>query len=72
MAPYLEYLGLDRDDLKKTLSEKNGKQLQEFDDKLKDAEENQGDSEISETLRAKAMYLCRIGAIVSCESVAYC
>lgn len=61
MAPYLEHIKADRADLIKSLKEKNDKQLSEFDEKLKEAEENQGESEISALLRSKAMYLTRIG-----------
>jgi len=65
MAPYLLHINSDKSDLIKSLKEKNDKQLKEFDDKLKDAEENQGESEISALLRSKAMYLARIGDKVS-------
>lgn len=65
MAPYLQLIKSDRADLINLLSEKNKKRLEELDTKLKEAEENQGDSEISELLRSKAMYFCRIGDKVS-------
>lgn len=65
MAPYLQTIQSDRKDLIDSLTEKNNKHLEEIDGKLKDAEENQGDSEISELLRSKAMYFCRIGDKVS-------
>ncbi|KAK6905196.1 26S proteasome regulatory subunit N7 [Kwoniella mangroviensis CBS 8886] len=61
MAPYLQSVSSDRTDLISSLEKKNKEKLEEFEKKLKDAEENQGDSEISETLREKAMYLTRIG-----------
>ncbi|WWC58103.1 uncharacterized protein I303_100638 [Kwoniella dejecticola CBS 10117] len=61
MAPYLKSISSDKTDLINTLEKKNNEKLEEFEKKLKDAEENQGDSEISETLREKAMYLTRIG-----------
>ncbi|WRT63856.1 uncharacterized protein IL334_000781 [Kwoniella shivajii] len=61
MAPYLRSISSDKADLISTLDKKNNETLEGFEKKLKDAEENQGDSEISETLREKAMYLCRIG-----------
>jgi len=67
MAPYLEHIKADRADLIKSLKEKNDKQLSEFDEKLKEAEENQGESEISALLRSKAMYLTRIGDKVGCD-----
>jgi 26S proteasome regulatory subunit N7 len=61
MAPYLQLIKSDRSDLISSLSEKNKTRLGEIDTKLKEAEENQGDSEISELLRERAMYYCRIG-----------
>lgn len=65
MAPYLQTINSDRKDLIDSLAEKNKKHLEEIEGKLKEAEENQGDSEISELLRSKAMYFCRIGDKVS-------
>jgi len=65
MAPYLRHVEASNSSLISTLSEKNEKELLTLDEKLKDAEENLGDSEISELLRSKAMYLCRIGDKVS-------
>jgi 26S proteasome regulatory subunit N7 len=56
MAPYLRHVESDNADLIAKLEEKN-----ELEAKLRDAEENQGESEISELLRSKAMYFCRIG-----------
>ncbi|WWC66854.1 uncharacterized protein I206_100761 [Kwoniella pini CBS 10737] len=61
MAPYLKSISSDKSDLINTIEKKNNEKLEEFEKKLKDDEENQGDSEISETLREKAMYLTRIG-----------
>ena len=61
MAPYLRATGSTNTELIEKLSEKNLKELTGIEDKLKDAEENLGESEISELLRSKAMYLCRIG-----------
>lgn len=61
MAPYLKSLGSDKHDLIKSLEEKNAKEIEAIDAKLKTAEENEGDSEISELLRQKAMYYVRIG-----------
>jgi 26S proteasome regulatory subunit N7 len=61
MAPYLRHVESDNSQLIETLEEKNRKTLEEFERKLKDAEENLGESEISELLRSKAMYYCRIG-----------
>lgn len=39
----------------------NQAKLQELEEKIKDAEENLGDTEVKEALTAKADYLCRIG-----------
>ncbi|ORX34753.1 26S proteasome subunit RPN7-domain-containing protein [Kockovaella imperatae] len=61
MAPYLTYVESSNSSLISSLSEKNKAELDRLDQKLKEAEENQGDSEISEFLRSRAMYLCRIG-----------
>ncbi|WVQ80866.1 hypothetical protein IAT38_002973 [Cryptococcus sp. DSM 104549] len=61
MAPYLKSIESDNTELIAKLEKKNAEQLEEFDKKLKEAEENEGDSEISELLRSKAMYFCRIG-----------
>jgi 26S proteasome regulatory subunit N7 len=49
-----------------SLKEKNEKFLADIDTKLKDAEENLGESDVSELWRSRAMYLCRIGDKVSC------
>ncbi|OWT40602.1 26S proteasome regulatory subunit N7 [Cryptococcus neoformans Bt1] len=61
MAPYLRSINSDRTELIQKLEEKNKQQVEEYDRKLEDAEENEGDSEISELLRNKAMYFVRIG-----------
>ncbi|BEJ18198.1 hypothetical protein CspHIS471_0704750 [Cutaneotrichosporon sp. HIS471] len=63
MAPYVRTNNLKppNDDLLPTLEKRNAEELESLDAKLKDAEENLGESEISELLRSKAMYLCRIG-----------
>ena len=71
MAPYLRSVSADRPDLIKALEEKNAKHLDELDGKIKAAEEREGDSEISELLRQKAMYYCRIGDKVRGTSL-YC
>jgi 26S proteasome regulatory subunit N7 len=65
MAPYLQLINSDRSDLINKLLEKNKAHLEEIDTKLKEAITNEGDSEISEQLRARAMYYCRIGDKVS-------
>jgi 26S proteasome regulatory subunit N7 len=66
MAPYVSYLpselvSSDRSPLVSSLKEKNEKSLAEIDTKLKDAEENLAESDVSEQYRQRAMYLCRIG-----------
>ncbi len=63
MAPYVRANNLKppSDDLLPALEKRNAEELESLDTKLKDAEENLGESEISELLRSKAMYLCRIG-----------
>lgn len=70
MAPYVSSLpsdlvASDKSELISTLKEKNEKYLSEIDTKLKDAEENLGESDVSELWRSRAMYLCRIGDKVS-------
>lgn len=65
MAPYLSHIESTNQELLSSLKAKNEKELSTFEEKLKDAEENLGESEISELLRNKAMYLCRIGDKVS-------
>lgn len=65
MAPYLSHIKSTNQELLSSLKAKNEKELSTFEEKLKDAEENLGESEISELLRNKAMYLCRIGDKVS-------
>jgi len=47
--------------LKKDLAEANKKELQNLEDKIKDAEENLGESEIREALLHKAEYLVKVG-----------
>lgn len=63
MAPYARANNLKAPnaDLLPALEKRNADELESLDTKLKDAEENLGESEISELLRSKAMYLCRIG-----------
>lgn len=43
------------------LEKKNKEQLEELDKKIEEAETMEGESEIAEGLRLKAMYLTRIG-----------
>lgn len=65
MAPYLRHISSDRTDLISSLEAKNTAHVESIDAKIKEAEEKEGDSEISELLRQKAMYYCRIGDKVS-------
>eukprot|EP00899_Mesostigma_viride_P009301 jgi/Mesvir1/18372/Mv14258-RA.1 len=51
---------LDESELQR-MRTKNEEQLKELDDKIKDAEENLGDSELREALLAKAEFFVRIG-----------
>lgn len=71
MAPYIRSTTLkpSNPDLLTTIEKKNASELESIETKLKDAEENLGESEISELLRSKAMYLCRIGNKVRCPMV---
>lgn len=71
MAPYLKSINSDKTELIQNLEEKNKEQVEEYDRKLKDAEENEGDSEISELLRNKAMYFVRIGDKVGLRLVVW-
>lgn len=71
MAPYLKSINSDKTELIQKLEEKNKEQVEEYDRKLKDAEENEGDSEISELLRNKAMYFVRIGDKVGLRLVVW-
>lgn len=71
MAPYLKSINSDKTELIQKLEEKNKEQVEEYDRKLKDAEENEGDSEISELLRNKAMYFVRIGNKVGLRLVVW-
>lgn len=61
MAPYLRSVNSTNTELLAKLEESNSKELSSIEEKLKDAEQSLGESEISELLRSKAMYLCRIG-----------
>lgn len=72
MAPYLASLVADSSlpavfresvpsDLLPTLQKANEDHLASLDAKLKDAQENEGETEISDVLRSRAHYLARIG-----------
>ncbi|QDZ20107.1 regulatory subunit N7 of 26S proteasome [Chloropicon primus] len=47
---------------RKELEDKTSKELEELEEKIKDAIENLGDSEVKDALTAKAEYICKIGA----------
>ena len=49
------------DKLAQSLKEKNEAELKLLEDKITDAEQNQGETELSDALRAKASYLAKIG-----------
>lgn len=70
MAPYLAALLADPSTSKlispdpallPKLEALNKEELKKLDDKLEDAEKNLGETEISDALRAKALFLARIG-----------
>lgn len=66
MAPFLSHLMssslLPSDDkLLSSLQTKNKEQLEKLEADLEDAKTNLGETEISDALRAKALYLARIG-----------
>ncbi|KAF5404267.1 26S proteasome non-ATPase regulatory subunit 6 [Paragonimus heterotremus] len=66
MAPYYEIvckeLGLRMDQtLLKTMKTANEAQIKELDEKLKDAEENLGETEVRNAMTAKAHFLSKIG-----------
>ncbi|KAA3677901.1 26S proteasome regulatory subunit N7 [Paragonimus westermani] len=66
MAPYYELvckeLGVRMDQtLMKTMKTANEAQIKELDEKLKDAEENLGETEIRNAMTAKAHFLSKIG-----------
>ncbi len=67
MAPYYHRvcadLGYPKDvSLVVQLEANNAKRLEELSNRIKDAEENLGESEVREALLARASYLCKIGA----------
>ena len=43
------------------LKAKNDEELKKLDEKIKDAEANQGETELSDALRARASYIAKIG-----------
>lgn len=70
MAPYLAHLLSDPAtaaliappaELLEQLKAKNTQELEKLETKLEDAVKNLGETEVSDALRAKALYLARIG-----------
>ena len=70
MAPYLQYLidtefkhfnAITHADLLKKMTSANEQKLKELDDKITDAEENFGESEVREALLTKSQYFASIG-----------
>eukprot|EP01059_Diplonema_ambulator_P001056 TRINITY_DN10815_c0_g1_i1.p1 TRINITY_DN10815_c0_g1~~TRINITY_DN10815_c0_g1_i1.p1 ORF type:complete len:404 (+),score=191.53 TRINITY_DN10815_c0_g1_i1:771-1982(+) len=71
MAPYYEFLYVSFmwpiDDAKmKKMKENNAKKLAEMEEKLKDAEENYGETEIRDIILQQANYMARIGDKAEC------
>lgn len=66
MAPYYRLvtaagaLKMD-EELLKQMEKENEEELEKLDKRLKDAEETEGESEIGDALKAKAIYLTKIG-----------
>jgi 26S proteasome regulatory subunit N7 len=55
-------VALEKDDaLLKELEAKNAEELKKLDEKLAEAEKNEGETEISEALKARAFYFTKIG-----------
>ena len=68
MAPYARVISVDGlidEAALSAMEAKNKEELEKFDTKLKEIEETEGETEISEALRARASYLTRIGDKVS-------
>lgn len=65
MAPYMQLLPSSIEppssSLLGELQAKNEAELKRIDEKIKDAEDSLGETDVSEGLRDKAGYLCRIG-----------
>ncbi|KAJ8047080.1 26S proteasome non-ATPase regulatory subunit 6 [Holothuria leucospilota] len=73
MAPFYEEICKDLgwpvdEKLLKKMKDANTKELKTLDDKVQDAEQNLGESEVRDALLAKAEYLCKIGDKDSCLS----
>jgi len=67
MAPYYKIItsnssALDEDStLLETMTKANEEELKRLDERLEEAEKTEGESEISDALKARANYLTRIG-----------
>ncbi|RKP14402.1 hypothetical protein BJ684DRAFT_19181 [Piptocephalis cylindrospora] len=66
MAPFYKFVcteqGWSRDDaLLARMEQSNQEELEKLDARLKDAEENLGESEVSDALRVRAEHFARIG-----------
>lgn len=65
MAPYIRSLPSSlsppSSSLADELEKKNAVELERIDAKIKDAETNMGETDLSEGLRERAVYYCRIG-----------
>jgi 26S proteasome subunit RPN7 len=62
-------VALEKDDaLLKELEAKNAEELKKLDEKLAEAEKNEGETEISEALKARAFYFTKIGDKVRLSS----
>lgn len=74
MAPYMQTLPSSltppSSTLLSTLQTKNEEELKKIDAKIEDAEASLGETDVSEGLREKAGYLCRIGDKV-CAGAAF-
>lgn len=75
MAPYYKMItsapsGLVLDQsLLEGMEKANEEELKQLDERLQEAEKTEGESEISDALRAKANYLTRIGDKVASSQV---
>jgi len=79
MAPFLNSLltnntlesTSDLQEMLKSLQEKNKAQLEALNGKLTDAQDNLGETEIADALKARAHYLAKIGEKVHSIIIAY-
>ena len=76
MTPYYKIItsnssALDEDStLLETMTKANEENLKRLDERLEEAEKTEGESEISDALKARANYLTRIGEKVCCGILA--